>query len=73
ARAAGRGAELAVAVPTTEGDAIVHYVRTQPDGGLEAYVDPTGDRFAGGNPAWGRSTCPAGTSLTACVPLIFAG
>ncbi|MFN8096836.1 MAG: hypothetical protein U0Q21_00890 [Dermatophilaceae bacterium] len=73
ALAARRGAELAVAVPTTEGDEIVHYVRVLPDGGIEVYVDPTADRFAGRNSTWSHSTCPAGTSLMACVPMIFGG
>ncbi len=71
ARASGRGAELAVAVPTTEGDPIVHYVRVLPDRSLEVYVDPTADRFAGQSATWSHSTCTAGTALAVCVPVIF--
>jgi hypothetical protein len=73
ARTGRKGAELTVAVPTTEGDPIVHYVRVLPDGSIEVYADPTHDQFAGQNPTWSHTTCPAAESLAACVPQIFAG
>ena len=55
ALASGRGAELTVTVPTTEGDAITEYRRVLPDGSTEIYVDSTQDTFS--DQRWGHGSC----------------
>lgn len=55
--AAGKGAELAVSAPTVEGDPIIYYLRVNPDGTSELYVDNSADRYAGSGSGWQHSTC----------------
>jgi len=51
------GAELAVEMPTTEGDPIVTYYRVGPDiDGLELFTDTTRDNF--GPQTWSHEVCP---------------
>jgi len=55
--ASGTGAELAVDMPTSEGDPIVTYDRVGPPiDGLEIFVDTTQDGF--GQRAWTHELCP---------------
>jgi hypothetical protein len=51
----GRGAELTVRYPTTEGDPITDYYRVTPDGSTEVYTDSTGDAFS--DRKWSFAAC----------------
>ncbi len=51
----GRGAELVVRYPTTEGDPVTDYYRVNPDGSTEVYTDSTQDAF--GDQKWSVATC----------------
>ena len=51
----GRGAELTVRYPTTEGDPITDYYRVTPDGSTEVYTDSTEDAFS--DQKWSFATC----------------
>lgn len=53
--AGAEGAELAVTRPTTEGDPVTEYYRVLPDGGWEAYLDGSMDRYGG---QWWYTDCP---------------
>ena len=68
ARTARAGAELAISTPTTEGDPIVNYVRVNPDGTSKVFIDPTADKFGGGQ-GWMFSTCAK--DFTTCGPGLF--
>ena len=59
ASAAGAGgAELAVALPTSEGDYIVTFYRVGPSiSGVEIFVDATRDQF--GKKDWRQASCPS--------------
>lgn len=50
------GAELVVALPTTEGDTIRYYFRVGPDlDGVEIFIDSTEDQWGTGK--WDRRQC----------------
>jgi hypothetical protein len=51
----GRGAELSVRHPTTEGDPITNYYRVTVDGSTEVYTDSTQDAF--GDRTWSFTSC----------------
>ena len=51
----GRGAELTVQYPTTEGDPITDYYRVTPDGSTVVYTDSTEDAFS--DQKWSFATC----------------
>ena len=51
----GRGGELTVRYPTTEGDPITDYSRVTPDGSTEVYTDSTEDAFS--DQKWSFATC----------------
>lgn len=51
----GRGAELTIRFPTTEGDPVTDYYRVNPDGSTEVYTDSTQDAF--GDQKWSVATC----------------
>lgn len=51
----GRGAELAIRYPTTEGDPVTDYYRVTADGSTEVYTDSTQDAFSDGK--WGFASC----------------
>jgi hypothetical protein len=58
----GRGAELKVSRPTTEGDPIVDYYRVVPgQPGYEIFSDATRDSY--GPATWTRSLCPEALSV----------
>jgi hypothetical protein len=56
----GRGAELTVRYPTTEGDPITDYYRVTPDGSTEVYTDSTEDAFS--DQKWSFATCERPTT-----------
>ena len=56
----GRGAELRVQRPTTEGDPLVMYYRVTPAGTTELYEDATKDAFGGG---WHFAECAKPSSV----------
>ena len=51
----GRGAELTVQNPTTEGDPVVNYYRVTADGSTEVYIDSTQDAFS--DRTWRFASC----------------
>ncbi len=51
----GRGAELTVTYPTTEGDPVTDYYRVTPDGSTEVYTDSTQDAFS--DQKWSFANC----------------
>lgn len=51
----GRGAELTIRYPTTEGDPVTNYYRVTADGATEVYTDSTQDAFSDGK--WGFASC----------------
>ena len=51
----GKGAELAVRYPTTEGDPVAEYYRILPDGTTEVYVDSSKDVNSDQN--WSFASC----------------
>lgn len=55
AKDSGRGAELAVRYPTTEGDPVTDYYRVKPDGSTEVYTDSTQDAFS--DQKWSFASC----------------
>jgi hypothetical protein len=54
------GAELSVTRPTTEGDPVTEYYRVLPDGGWEAYLDGSMDRYGS---QWWFTDCPDARDL----------
>ena len=51
----GRGAELIVRHPTTEGDPVTSYHRVTAEGSTEVYIDSTQDAFSDGT--WSFASC----------------
>jgi hypothetical protein len=51
----GRGAELSVRYPTTEGDPVTNYYRVTADGSTEVYTDSTEDAFS--DQRWSFASC----------------
>ena len=57
----GKGGELKVQEPTTEGDPVVSYYRVTKQRTTEVYVDSTRDKF--GDVDWSYSSCSKPTSV----------